>query len=109
MKHLHFLGGVAAVGWAMLAAILAATAAGQPVEPVFSLVRKENPALLDTLRELVAIESGSADREGLDRIAEVIGGRLKALGGRVELMEPGPEIYKMFDTPARIGRMVRAT
>ena len=113
-----------------------AHASGAPLEPVWSLAQKEKPRLLDTLKDLVAIESGSsdiegldriatlvagrlkalvsiesgsADREGLDRIAEVIAGRLKALGGKVEMIEPGPEIYKMFDTPERIGRMVRAT
>src|SRR5262249_50716365 len=88
---------------------LAGQGAAQPVQPVLSLVQKEKSALLDTLKELVSIESGSADREGLDRIAELIAGRLKALGGKVEMIEPGPEIYKMFDTPAKIGRMARAT
>ncbi|HKA42929.1 MAG TPA: M20/M25/M40 family metallo-hydrolase [Burkholderiales bacterium] len=88
---------------------LAVHVAAQPVQPVLSLAQKEQPALLDTLRELVSIESGSADREGLDRIASLIAGRLNALGGKVEIVEPGPEIYKMFDTPQRIGKMVRAT
>jgi len=79
------------------------------VQPVRALAEKEKPALLDTMKELVAIESGSADRDGLDRIADAIAGRLKALGGKVEMIEPGPEIYKMFDTPERIGKMVRGT
>ena len=87
----------------------AAHAFGAAVEPVWSLAQKEKPAVLETLKELVSIESGSADREGLDRIAELIAGRLKALGGKVEMIEPGPEIYRMFDTPERIGRMVRGT
>src|SRR5215471_13118877 len=96
----------------VLATVLPALApytAAQPVQPVLALAQKEKPALLETLKELVSIESGSADREGLDRIADVIAARLKALGGKVEFIEPGPEIYKMFDTPAKIGRMVRAT
>ena len=79
------------------------------VEPVLALAQKERPALLGTLKELVSIESGSADREGLDRIAELIAGRLKTLGGKVETIEPGREIYKMFDTPEKIGRMVQGT
>ena len=49
------------------------------------------------------------DREGLDRISEVVAARLRALGGKVELIEPGAEIYRMSDTPERIGRMVRGT
>src|SRR5215468_4005458 len=61
---------------------------GQPAEPVLSLARQERPALLDTLRDLVSIESGSRDTEGLDRLAELIAARLRTLGGQVELVEP---------------------
>jgi glutamate carboxypeptidase len=84
-------------------------ALGAAVEPVWSLVGKERPAFLKTLQSLVEIESGSADREGLDRISDLIGKRLRELGAKVELIEPGAEIYKMFDTPEKIGRMVRGT
>ena len=90
-----------------IAAVTPATAA--PLEPVWSLVQKEKPRLLDTLKELVAIESGSSDREGLDRIAALVAGRLKDLGGKVEMIEPGSNVYKMFDTPQQIGKMVKAT
>lgn len=86
-----------------------ALAAGTPVEPVWSLAQKEKIAMLATMQQLVEIESGSADIEGLDRIAALIANRLTALGGKVETIEPGPEVYKMFDTPAKIGKMVKAT
>ena len=79
-----------------------------PVEPVWSLVQKEKPAVVETLRELVSIESQSRDREGLDKIAEVIATRLTALGGKVEFFEPGADSVKMIDTPERIGRAVVA-
>lgn len=86
-----------------------APVAAAPVEPVRSLAAKEKAPLIDTLRDLVAIESGSGDREGLDRIADVVAGRLKALGGAVEMIEPDPaDIYRMADTPKPIGKMVRA-
>jgi glutamate carboxypeptidase len=91
------------------AAVLAASAFAAPLEPVWSLVQKEKPALLDTLKELVEIESGSSDREGLDRIADVIAGRLKAMGGKVDLIEPGPDAHRDSRTPERIGKMVKAT
>jgi glutamate carboxypeptidase len=81
----------------------------QTMEPVLALAKKEQPALLQTLKTLVEIESGSGNREGLDAISGLIAERLKALGGKVEFIEAGPEIYKMFDTPQEIGRMVRAT
>jgi glutamate carboxypeptidase len=83
-------------------------ALGQAREPVLSLAKKEKPALLETLKTLVSIESGSRDDEGLAKLASLIAGRLKELGGRVELVEPS-EVYKMEDTPEKIGKMVRAT
>ena len=55
------------------------------------------------------MESGSGDREGLDKISGLIADRLKALGGEVEFIEPDPaDIYRMVDTPKQIGRMVHA-
>jgi hypothetical protein len=55
--------------------LVGATAAafGAANEPVLALAKKEKPALLDTLKELCSIESGSSDREGLDRIAAFAG------------------------------------
>ena len=76
---------------------------------MLSLAKKEKPALLETLKELCSIESGSSDREGLDQIAEVIAKRLGALGGKVEMIEPGPDTVRFVDTPEKLGKMVRAT
>ena len=88
---------------------LALNAGAAPLEPVMSLAAKEKAPLLDTLKDLVSIESGSGDREGLDKIGALIAGRLRALGGQVELIEPNPaDIYPMVDTPKKIGRMVHA-
>jgi glutamate carboxypeptidase len=95
---------------ALLAAWLLAAAPSwaQPVEAVLAQVRAQKEPFLDTLRDLTAIESGSRDLEGLEKIAQVIAARLKAAGGEVELVEPA-EIYRMEDTPEKIGRAVRAT
>jgi len=93
---------------AFLATALPGLAAAQPVEPVLSLAKKEKPALLDTLKDLVSIETGSRDLEGLDRAANLIAERLRALGGRVELVDPTGDAYRMEDTPARIGKVVHA-
>ena len=93
---------------ALLAIALSGVAAAQPVEPVLSLAKKERPALLATLEELVSIETGSRDLEGLDRAAELIAARLRALGGKVELVDPSADAYRMEDTPARIGKIVHA-
>src|SRR5215467_9276428 len=86
-----------------------ALAFAQPVEPVLSAAKKEKPAMIETMKALVSIESGSGDREGLDRISTLIADRLKTLGGSVQLVEAGSDSYRMFDTPERIGRMVHAT
>ena len=80
----------------------------QPNQPVFSLAKKEKPALLESLKALVSIETGSRDFEGLGKLADLIAGRLKDLGGKVELVAPS-DVYKMEDTPEQIGKMVRAT
>jgi glutamate carboxypeptidase len=92
-----------------LGAALAASARAAPVEPVRSLAAKQQAPFIETLKDLVAIESGSGDREGLDKIADLIAGRLKALGGAVETIEPDPaSTYRMVDTPKQIGKMVQA-
>ena len=87
----------------------AAPSLAAPDAAVEAAVKAQKQPLLDTLRDLVAIESGSGDREGLDRISQLIHDRLQALGGRVEFIEPGADVYRMHDTPAQVGRMVRAT
>src|SRR5262245_20376086 len=92
----------------LLLAAMATSVFAQAVEPVRSLAAREKPALLETLKALVSIESGSRDIEGLGRLADLIAARLRALGGQVELVEPSG-IYKMEDTPETIGKMVRAT
>lgn len=93
----------------VLLACLASTTYGAAVEPVLSLARSEKNPLLKTLEELVNIESGSRDLEGLDRISNYIATRFAALGGQVEFIAPGEDTYRMADTPERPGRMVRAT
>lgn len=90
------------------ALVAACSAQAAPDATVMSAVQKEKAAYLETLKSLVQIESGSSDREGLDKISELIAGKLKELGGKVEFIEPGADTYKMFDTPAKPGRMVHA-
>lgn len=93
---------------AALAALLCAAAAqAAPVEPAYQLSQQEKPALIATLKDLVSIESGSKDIEGLDRIATLIRDRLAAMGGDAQLIEP-TEVYRMEDTPKQVGKMVMA-
>ena len=100
MRFRHFALVALGLGFALGASAPSAS----PLEPVRALAAKEKAPILDTLKGLVSIESGNGDREGLDRIADLIAGRLKALGGAVEMIEPDPaDTYRMADTPKRIG------
>ena len=80
---------------------------GQAADALLARVKQERGAFLKTLQELVSIESGSRDIEGLNRLSEVIAGRLRALGGDVQFVAPGTDV-RFDDTPAQIGRMVLA-
>ena len=86
----------------------ACSALGQADQAVLAQARANKAPLLETLKDLASIESGSRDFEGLSKLADLIAARLKAAGGEVALVEP-VDVYKMEDTPERIGRMVRAT
>ena len=96
-----------------LSAFVATPVLAQPnnaVAAITQLAATEQPKLLDTLKALVNIETGSTHRDGLDTAAEFIGGRLKALGGEVEIVEaPAADVYQLEGLPDRIGRAVRAT
>jgi len=93
---------------AVVAAVVACGSAhAAPVAAVEDLARQHQQPLLDTLRDLVSIESGSKDLEGLEKIAALIVERLRALGGAVEVVPP-TDVYRMEDTPAKTGAMVKA-
>jgi len=85
----------------------AALAQAAPVAEVHALAQKEQQPLLDTLRDLVHIESGSKDIEGLNQIAERIASQLKQLGGTVDVLQTS-DIYRLDDTPEKVGPAVQA-
>jgi glutamate carboxypeptidase len=80
---------------------------GQAPDELLARVKQDRAAYLKTLQELVSIESGSRDIDGLNRISELIAGRLRALGGDVQFVAPGSDV-RFDDTPKQIGRMVLA-
>ncbi len=55
-----------------------------PDEKLKAASEAAKPALIDTLRDMVMIESGSSDAEGLAKMAGFTEERLKALGAKVE-------------------------
>lgn len=96
-------------GSALLIAAACQAALAAPDARIASLAAEQKQPLLDSLSQLVGIESGSRDLEGLEKISDLIAGKLKALGGEVELIDTSAEAYRMEDTPEKMGRAVRAT
>lgn len=88
-------------------ALLLGPAQAAPQAPVLELAQKEQQPLLDTLRDLVHIESGSKDVAGVRKIADYVAGKLRAQGGKVEVIEPA-DVYRLDDTPEQVGPMVHA-
>ncbi|CUR80842.1 M20/M25/M40 family metallo-hydrolase [Achromobacter xylosoxidans] len=78
-----------------------------PLAAVHDAAKAQQQPMLDTMRDLVGIESGSKDVEGVERIAALIGERFKALGGKVEIIQPA-DTFRLDDTPERVGPMVHA-
>ena len=90
----------------ILGALIPVWAFAQTTEAVLTRVQREKQPYLDTLRELVSIESGSTDVEGLNLIAKAIAGRLRALGGEVELVDPPADMVRFENTPPRTGKSI---
>ena len=67
-----------------------------PDEKLRAAAEAAKPAVIDTLRDMVMIESGSADVEGLGKMADFTEARLKALGAKTErrkvIRGPGADI-----------------
>lgn len=95
--HLAAAGFVAVTGNAIAA----------PQADIHTLAQQHQQPYLDTLRDLVHIESGSKDIEGTEKIANYVAGKLREQGGKVEIIQP-TDIYKLGDTPDKIGPMVHA-
>ena len=64
--------------------LTAASAVAAPDAQVFAAATAQQAAVVETLKSLVAIESGSTDVEGLAKLANLIDDRLKALGFKTE-------------------------
>lgn len=91
----------------LVSALVPMATQAQSNDAIRQQVAREKAPLIDTLRDLVNIESGSRDIEGLNRISELIATRLRALGGAVEFVAPATDV-RFDDTPPQIGRMVLA-
>jgi glutamate carboxypeptidase len=84
------------------------TGHAQTPDAVRAQAQREKQPLLDTLRDLVSIESGSGDIEGIRRIGALIADRLRALGGEVEMVPPAANMPRFTTTPDVVGDTVVA-
>ncbi len=73
-------------GFAIILAVglTAATASAAPDEKLKAAAEQAKPALIETLQQMVLIESGSSDVEGVKKMADFTEARLKALGAATE-------------------------
>ena len=70
---------------ALIACLVAPIAHAAPDAAVVTEAANQKAPFLDTLKDLVSIESGSRDREGLYRISDLIAARLRELLERSEI------------------------
>jgi glutamate carboxypeptidase len=79
--------------------LLACSFLARAADPaLLNAAKAAEPAVIQTLKDLVGIESGSANVAGLNRMADYVERRLKAAGGNVERLKatanPGGPIVK---------------
>ena len=98
-----------ALKW-MLAVLLPCLAllarAADPDAALLSAARAAQPAVIESLKEMVSLESGSANLTGLARMADFVERRLKALGAQTERIKVtrGPGAFMVKGTLTGTGR-----
>ncbi len=95
----------------LLSLLLPGLAGAQPLTPqaVQARVAQQVQPLLSTLKELVAIESGSRDLEGLATLSALIAQRLQASGMTVKVLPArAPDFHPQLKG-AKLGSMVYGT
>jgi glutamate carboxypeptidase len=92
----------------LLLALAPVGAAAQSTDEVRALAQREKQPLLDTLKALVEIESGTADIEGVTRIGALVAERLRGLGGNVELVPPAADRLRVTSLPQQFADTVVA-
>jgi glutamate carboxypeptidase len=70
------------------ATICSAAAAAGPDAALLGAAQSAQPAVVQSLKDMVSIESGSANAEGLARMADYTAKRLQAIGAKVERIAP---------------------
>ena len=92
----------------LVASLFLPLAWAQDFASVRTAAQREKQPLLDTLKGLVSIESGSSDFDGVTRIGNLIAERLRALGAEVERVPPAPGYPRFQNTPERLADTIVA-
>lgn len=71
----------------VVSVLIAGTVSAQPSKSLLEAAKAEEQMVLDSLRTLVSMESGTMDSRGLIRIADYLEERLTKLGARVERLK----------------------
>lgn len=79
-------------------ALPCACALAAPDPRVLAAAEKAQPALIESLKEMVLIESGSADKAGLAKMVTLIDQRLQALGFKTERHRVGDSADTVIGT-----------
>jgi glutamate carboxypeptidase len=77
-------------------ALCAATAAAEPVDSIMRAAEEQKAAYLKTLEQLVNLDSGTDDGEGLPKVETVLAERLRDLGASVEISDAAPSVGKVI-------------
>ena len=93
-------------GWLLAAAAQAQGPAGSTADAVYAQAQAEVQPFLSSLQELVAIESGSHDLEGLDRAAAWVATRLQETGMQVQTLAAHAPAKAGQTLGERVGSMV---
>lgn len=80
------------------ATVFAAAAQAAPDAKLLAAAEKAQPAVIESLKEMVLIESGSSDKAGLAKMADLVDARLKALGFTTERHKIGDSAETVVGT-----------
>ena len=84
-------------------------AAAQTPAQVHELAKAQTQPLLGTLKDLVSIESGSRDLDGLEKVANLVAGRLQQMGMTVQTIPTQAPATHPQLKGAKLGSVVLAT
>jgi glutamate carboxypeptidase len=110
---LRLLRAFALCGVVLVAVPVCAQNSAAPAVPpgmqVQAQAKAQVPALLETLRTLVGIESGSRDLDGLQALSKTLAARLQAAGMAVQVLPTQAPGFHPQLAGAKLGSMVYAT